>query len=145
MNVKATTVGFVMAGLVSAGAVTVLVVSQPAPVKTVRFVAPVDSTPTATVTPTVVPTTEAPAPVESTTAPAPVAAPKEAPVATKAPAPAPKPAIVAGDPYAGAPAPGDGPQPIVKDANGNLVPPPVIPGTGPEIDGHGVNIPIPTP
>ena len=53
MNVKATTAGFVMAGLVSAGALTVLVVSQPAPVKQVQFVAPVDSTPTATVEPTV--------------------------------------------------------------------------------------------
>ena len=48
MNVKATTAGFVMAGLVSAGAVTVLVVSQPAPVKTVQFVAPA---PVATITP----------------------------------------------------------------------------------------------
>jgi hypothetical protein len=92
MSVKLVTAGFVMAGLVSAGAVTVLVVSQPAPVRQVQFVAPVDSTPTATVAPVVVPTTEAPASVESTTAPAPVAAPtSEAPVAVKAPAPAPAP------------------------------------------------------
>ena len=91
MSVKATTVGFVMAGLVSAGAVTVLVVSQPAPTKQVQFVAPAS---VQTIAPVVVATTQAPAPVESTTAPAPVVAPtSEAPVAVKSPAPAP--AVVA--------------------------------------------------
>ena len=92
MSVKLVVAGFVMSGLVSAGAVTVLVVSQPAPTKSVQFVAPVDSTPTATVAPVVVPTTVAPAPVDSTPAPAPVVAPtSEAPVAVKSPAPAPAP------------------------------------------------------
>ena len=107
MNVKATTVGFVMAGLVSAGAVTVLVVEQPAPTKSVQFVAPVDSTPTATVAP-VVTTTEAPAPVESTTTAAPVVAPKE--VVVPDPTQAPQ---VAGHYYDGTP--------VKTDANGNVV------------------------
>jgi len=128
MNVKATTVGFVMAGLVSAGAVTVLVVSQPAPVKQVQFVAPAADvatpTDTATVAPVVVTTTQAPAPVESTTAPAPVVAPKEAPVAVKSPAPAPAAGAQrqdqGNDPaFAGRYADGT---PVKKDAIGNVIP-----------------------
>jgi len=120
MSAKATTAGFVMAGLVSAGALTVLVVEQPAPVKTVQFVAPAAdvATPTETVEP-VVTTTEAPAPVESTTAPAPVVAPApEAPVAVKSPAPAPK--------------PGEGAQPFIAAPDGHPLPPPVMEPRNPD-------------
>ena len=138
MNVKATTAGFVMAGLVSAGAVTVLVVSQPAPVKQVQFVAPVDSTPTATVAPVVVPTTVAPAPVESTTTAAPVVAPKEVvvPAPVQSPTPAPKAPSewstttwnkqhAATKPPGGwSTVPGTYPDgtPVLRDANGNIIP-----------------------
>ena len=124
-----------MAGLVSAGAVTVLVVSQPAPVKQVQFVAPVDSTPTPTVEP-VVTTTEAPTPVESTTTAAPVVAPKEAVVVPKVIQPT-------------APSsPGtyqDG-TPVKKRADGTVImlpEPPVDNTCVQQIDGHGVPIPLP--
>ena len=139
MNVKATTAGFVMAGLVSAGAVTVLVVSQPAPTKQVQFVAPVDSTPTATVAP-VVTTTEAPVPVESTTTAAPVVAPtSEAPVAAPVQSPAPAPVKTPSEwststwnkqhaatkpPGGWSTVPGTYPDgtPVLRDANGNIIP-----------------------
>jgi len=143
MNVKPVVAGFVMAGLVSAGAITVLVVEQPAPVRQVQLVTPAavesTATDTATVEPVVAPTTQAPAPVESTTAPAPVVAPKPEVVVPKVVAP--PPTIV--------PAPAgmyqDG-TPVKKDANGVVIPlPPVsIPGNGQQIDGHGVPIPTPT-
>jgi hypothetical protein len=133
MNVKATTAGFVMAGLVSAGAVTVLVVSQSAPTKQVQFVAPVvEVTPTATIEP-VVTTTEAPAPVESTTAPAPVVAPKEAPVAVKSSAP-----IV----HQTAPGTYQDGTPVVRGPSGDVVlKPPPDPGAGNAPQGAWATIP----
>ena len=130
MNVKATTAGFVMAGLVSAGAVTVLVVSQPQPVKTVQFVAPAS---VQTVAPVVVPTTqapatEAPAPVESTQAPVQAAPTSEAPVAVKAPAPAPVVKATVSAPRAAGTYP-DG-SPFKYDSLGRLIQPDVAPAPG---------------
>jgi len=131
MNVKPVVAGFVLSGLVSAGAVTVLVVSQPAPTKQVQFVAPAS---VQTIAPVVVATTVAPAPVESTTAPAPVVAPtSEAPVAVKSPAPAAvvapapafkQPGIGATKPPGGwSTAPGTYPDgtPVQYDAGGNII------------------------
>ena len=93
-----------------------------------------------TVAPVVAPTTAAPvivapAPVESTQAPV-VVAPKKAVTVPKvvAPAaPAPVPADVQNNPN------------LPHDANGNVVLPPVVHGDAPQIDGHGVPIPTPSP
>lgn len=112
----------------------------PAPVRVV-VPAVVQPVTVATVAPTVAPTTaapvvKAPAPVQSTQAPAPVAAPKKVVVVPKAvqpAAPAPVPADVQNNPN------------LPHDANGNVILPPVRPATGPQIDGHGVPIPTPTP
>jgi len=156
MGVKAVTAGFVISGLVAAGAVTVLVVAQPVPVRQVQLVSPAADvsvpTVTATVEPVVVPTTVAPVPVESASVAAPVVvAPKEV-VVTSQPASAPKatPVIVqtdGNDPaFAGRYYDGT---PVVKDAAGNVIVkrpirPRIIGGiTAPQSDGHGV--PIPTP
>jgi hypothetical protein len=124
MSVKLVVAGFVMSGLVSAGAVTVLVVSQPAPVKQVQFVAPASVQTVATVAPTTV----APAPVESTTTAAPVVAPtSEAPVAVKSPAPAPVRATVSAPRAAGTYPDGS---PFKYDSLGRLIQPDVAPAPG---------------
>lgn len=148
MKARLAVAGSVMAGLVAVGGVAAVAAFQPsqAPAPaTVRMVQPaadtstidptVAPTETAAVAPVVVPTTQAPAPVESTQAPVQVAPTSEAIV----------PKVVATTPAPGTYADG---RPVVKDANGEVIPlpmPPNIPGTGPQIDGHGVPIPTPTP
>ena len=141
MSVKLAVTGSVVAGLLAVGGTAAVVAwGQSAPARTVQFVAPVDSTPTATVAPVVVTTTEAPAPVESTTTAAPVVAPtSEAPVAAPVQSPAPAPVKTPSEwststwnkqhaatkpPGGWSTVPGTYPDgtPVLRDANGNIIP-----------------------